>query len=79
MYQILLDNLKKKGISINAAATLIGMPEATFRTKAYDRSFYFEEAMIIKRNLFPELDICYLFQRDDETTEQPKEKTDRKR
>ena len=49
------------------------MPEATFRTKAYDRSFYFEEAMIIKRNLFPELDICYLFQRDDETTEQPKE------
>ena len=41
MYQNLLDNLKKKGISINAAATLIGMPEATFRTKAYDLSFYF--------------------------------------
>lgn len=70
MYKNLLENLKKKGISINAAAAVIGMPEATFRTKAYERSFYFEEAMKIKRNLFPEMDICYLFCRDDKPSDE---------
>lgn len=66
MYANLLENLQRKGISINAAALAIGMPEATFRTKIQDRSFYVEEAFYIKENLFPELDFKYLFKRADE-------------
>lgn len=61
MYSNLIDNLKKKGISINAAANLVDMPEATFRTKAYERDFKFDEALKIRDNLFPELDLVYLF------------------
>ncbi len=66
MYANLLENLQRKGISINAAALAIGMPEATFRTKVQDRSFYVEEAFYIKENLFPELDFKYLFKKSDE-------------
>lgn len=66
MYANLLENLQRKGISINAAALAIGMPEATFRTKIQNRSFYVEEAFYIKENLFPELDFKYLFKRADE-------------
>lgn len=66
MYVNLLENLQRKGISINAAALAVGMPEATFRTKVQDRSFYVEEAFNIKENLFPELDFKYLFKRSDE-------------
>ena len=66
MHANLLENLQRKGISINAAALAIGMPEATFRTKVQDRSFYVEEAFYIKENLFPELDFKYLFKKSDE-------------
>lgn len=67
MYIHLENELKKKGISINAAAAAIGMPEPTFRGKmSLDRSFSIEEAIRIKMNLFPELDILYLFKNDDE-------------
>lgn len=66
MYANLLESLQRKGISINAAALAIGMPEATFRTKVQDRSFYVEEAFYIKENLFPELDFKYLFKKSDE-------------
>lgn len=50
------------------AALAIGMPEPTFRGKLTikDRSFTFEEAARIKVNLFPELDIFYLFKRDED-------------
>lgn len=61
MYANLIDSLRKKGISINAAAAAIRMPESTFRTKANDRSFSVEEAYLIKDNLFPEVDMRYLF------------------
>lgn len=66
MYVNLLENLQRKGISINAAALAVGMPEATFRTKVQERSFYVEEAFNIKENLFPELDFKYLFKKTDE-------------
>ena len=66
MYGNLIESLQKKGISINAAALAVGMPEATFRTKVQDRSFYVEEAFNIKENLFPELDFKYLFKKSDE-------------
>lgn len=66
MYNNLDTELKKKGLSINAAAAAIGMPEPTFRGKMSieDRSFTIEEAINIKLNLFPELDIFYLFKND---------------
>lgn len=63
MYANLKDSLNKKGISVTAAAALVGMPEATFRTKTFDRSFTIEEAFKIKDNLFPDMDIRFLFDR----------------
>lgn len=66
MYENLSKALKSKGISNNAAAAAIGMPEPTFRGKmtVKDRSFTIEEAIEIKNNLFPEMDITYLFERE---------------
>ena len=64
MYANLNEHLKKKGLSMTAAANLLQMPEATFRTKLQDRSFSVEEAFKIKSNLFPEMDIFYLFQKE---------------
>lgn len=63
MYANLNECLKKKGISINAAAALVHMPEATFRTKVQERSFSIEEAFVVKDNLFPELELRYLFEK----------------
>ena len=67
MYENLSKALKAKGISINAAAAAIGMPEPTFRGKmtVQDRSFSIEEAINVKLKLFPEMDMMYLFQRTD--------------
>ena len=67
MYSNLSAELKRKGLSINAAAAAIGMPEPTFRGKMSvpDRSFTIEEAVKIKMNLFPEMDIVYLFQKEE--------------
>ena len=67
MYENLNKALKAKGISNNAAAAAIGMPEPTFRGKmtVHDRSFSIEEAISIKLNLFPEKDMMYLFERTD--------------
>lgn len=64
MYTNLKNGLTRKGLSFNAAAKMLGMPEATFRTKVCERSFSVEEAFTIKENLFPEMDFTYLFQRD---------------
>lgn len=63
MYANLRDSLNKKGLSLNAAAKIIGIPEPTFRTKVQERSFSVEEAFLIKENLFPEMDFAYLFKR----------------
>ena len=70
MYGNLLKELRAKGLSINAAAAAIGMPEPTFRGKMSieGRSFTVEEAIDIKQNIFPEMDIFYLFQREDAQT-----------
>lgn len=71
MYTHLEKAIKAKGISINAAASAIGMPEPTFRGKITEgRSFSIEEAMRIKINLFPEYDIAYLFAVEPLSTEQ---------
>ena len=47
MYINLNECLKRKGISINAAAALV----------------HIEEAFIVKDNLFPELELRYLFEK----------------
>lgn len=65
MYKHLDEALKSKGISWNAAAKATGMSEATFRSKMSGRSqcgFKITEAINIKANLFPEMDIFYLFE-----------------
>lgn len=63
MYDNLRNALKAKGLSFNAAAAAVGMPEPTFRTKVQERSFNVEEAFFIKENLFPEMDMRFLFKR----------------
>lgn len=65
MHKKLLNSLQNNGISINGATAAIQMLEATFRTKAQKRSFYFEEAFEIRDNLFPELDLRFLFKKDE--------------
>ena len=69
MYTNLKNSLMRKGLSFNAAAKMLDMPEATFRTKVCERSFSVEEAFLIKDNLFPEMDFSYLFQRTAESSE----------
>ena len=70
MYENLEKCLKMKGLSVNAAAKAIGMPEATFRTKLGGRTFSIDEAFEIIDNLFPEYDMRYLFKRVPNETEQ---------
>lgn len=71
MYANLKDSLNKKGLSLNAAAKILGMPEPTFRTKVHERSFSVEEAFLIKENLFPEMDFAYLFKRSSDSEDMP--------
>ena len=64
MYENLSNSIKSKGLSFRAVAAAIGMPEPTFRSKIDGRSecgFTFEEAICIKENLFPEMDLRFLF------------------
>lgn len=64
MYVNLERCLKQKGLSVNAAARAIGMPEPTFRTKLNGREFSISEAFSISDNLFPEYDFRYLFHQE---------------
>lgn len=69
MYENLTRELKRKGISVTAAANATGIPEPTFRSKLNGRSecgFTVEQAMNIKTNLFPEMDFIYLFTKSSE-------------
>lgn len=68
MYENLMRELKKKGVSVTAAAATTGIPEPTFRSKLNGRSecgFTVEQAMDIKNNLFPEMDFIYLFTKNE--------------
>ena len=50
-------------------AAAIGMPEPTFRSKINGRSecgFTVEEAVDIQENIFPEMDLKYLFKRSNQ-------------
>lgn len=65
-YKRLIEAMKMKGLSNRAVASTINMPEATFRTKVSGQTeggFTMDEAIAIKTNLFPEMDLIYLFTR----------------
>ena len=67
MYSNLAKELKKKNISYYAAGAAIEMPEPTFRSKIEGKvqiGFSVDDALKIKDNLFPEMDIAYLFRND---------------
>lgn len=65
-YKRLLDAMQSKKLSNRAVAATIGMSEATFRVKVNGQTaggFSMDEAIDIRNNLFPEMDIIYLFTR----------------
>lgn len=65
-YRRLLDAMQSKKLSNRAVAATIEMPEATFRMKVsgqIESGFTMDEAIDIRNNLFPEMDIIYLFTR----------------
>ena len=62
--------LTMKNVSIVTLARLIGTTEKTVNNKINGiTDFTLPEALLIKTNLFPEYDLCYLFAPD----EQPQE------
>ncbi len=66
MYRHLVNAIDTKKLSFRVVAAAIGMPEATFRAKINGRSecgFTVEEAFAIQKDVFPEMDIKYLFER----------------
>ncbi len=68
MYPNLIKAMNDKRLSFNAAAAVVKMPEATYRTKVQTRSFTVEEAFEIKKHMFPEYDLPFLFERIDTNT-----------
>lgn len=66
MNQHLMDAMTQKGISTAALAAVIGVSEKTAYNKIRGISdFTFKEVVAIKSNLFPEYDVCYLFESED--------------
>ena len=58
----LLAAMSLKKISVMTVAKLIGTTEKTVNNKLNGiTDFTVPEAVLIKRNLFPEYDMCYLF------------------
>lgn len=59
--------MKEKGISALAIANLIGTTEKTVNNIINgDSDFTLSEALKIRDNLFPGLDLCYLYKPDTE-------------
>ena len=54
--------MRDKGISVSAIAALIGTTDKTVNNKINgDTDFTVPEAILIRDNLFPEYDLCYLY------------------
>ena len=69
----MLENLRAamraKNISAAAIARVIGTTEKTVNNKINGiTDFTLKEVLLIKEFLFPEYDICYLFQMSEERT-----------
>lgn len=63
MFTNLDRELNNGRISWRAAAKAIDMPEATFRSKIKDGNFSIDEAFNIKKMLFPQFELEYLFEK----------------
>ena len=62
MLDNLLNAMNSKHISTRAIAELIGTTEKTAYNKTMGvTDFTVPEALLVKDNLFPEYDFCYLF------------------
>lgn len=63
MYENLKIEMVKKGITSSQLAELLGVHVNTVTNKIAHGPFSIEEAFLIKNNLFPDLEIAYLFER----------------
>lgn len=62
MLEHLREAMKTKNITTLAIANMIGCTEKTANNKINGvTDFTLPEALLIRNNLFPEYDICYLF------------------
>ncbi len=68
MYQNLISIMKTKGITYSQIAELLKCQLRTVSDKAngnVEAGFSIDEALLIKKVLFPEYDIAYLFERQE--------------
>ena len=63
MYENLKIEMIKKGITSSQLAELLGIHANSVTNKIAHGPFSIEEAFLIKNNLFPNLEIAYLFER----------------
>lgn len=65
MYQNLIDTMEKENIKQYQIADLLGVRNATVCDKinGVSRGFYFDEAIKIKKVLFPKYQIEFLFEK----------------
>ena len=63
MYENLKIEMLKKGVTNAQLANLLGIHINSVTNKLDHGPFSIEDAFLIKDNLFPDLDIAYLFKR----------------
>lgn len=64
MFTNLYAELKRKGISFKAVATLLGITEKTLQNKMNGvTEFTLSEILLISENLLPEFELRYLFKK----------------
>lgn len=61
MYANLKAELLANGISLRAAAAVIGVHENTLSRKINEENFFIDEALSLSKNLLPKYDFEYLF------------------
>ena len=68
MYKNLENVIYENHMSINSAASAIGMTDRTLRYKIDKETFDVSEAFKIRNLLFPKYDLYYLFESDENDT-----------
>ncbi len=67
MYKNLLNSMKSKNITLTQLSELLNVRLATISDKVNGKSrFYFDEAIKIKKVFFPEYEVEFLFEFDEE-------------
>lgn len=74
MYANLKKALETSGVTVRAAASVIGVHENTMREKLYRGRFEIEEAFALHSELLPIYDLRYLFKRTEENDSEPIDK-----